>query len=83
MLNLAEAPARLIAQRFAPHPASDTSPEPQKQSLNARIAARAIGLLFDACDKLDQAGDLQLFDRVYDVLLERLGLAPEELEART
>ena len=39
MLNLSEAPATLIAQRFAPHPASDTSPQPQKLSLNARIAA--------------------------------------------
>jgi len=39
MLNLAEAPARLIAERFAPHPVSDSSPEPQKLSLNARIAA--------------------------------------------
>jgi excisionase family DNA binding protein len=37
MLNLSEAPARLIAQRFAP--ISDNSPEPQKLSLNARIAA--------------------------------------------
>jgi hypothetical protein len=39
MLNLSEAPARLIAQRFAPYPGSDSSPEPQKLSLNARIAA--------------------------------------------
>jgi hypothetical protein len=39
MLNLSEAPARLIAKRFAPHPASGSSPEPQKLSLNARIAA--------------------------------------------
>lgn len=39
MLNRSEAPARLIAQRFAPYPISDSSPEPQKLSLNARIAA--------------------------------------------
>jgi hypothetical protein len=39
MLNSSEAPARLIAQRFAPHPTLDSSPEPQKPSLNARIAA--------------------------------------------
>jgi hypothetical protein len=39
MLNLSEAPARLIAQRFAPQPPSTSSPEPQKLSLNARIAA--------------------------------------------
>jgi hypothetical protein len=39
MLNFAEAPARLIAHRFAPHSVSDDSPEPQKPSLNARIAA--------------------------------------------
>jgi hypothetical protein len=37
MLNQSEAPARLIAKRFAP--ISDSSPEPQKLSLNARIAA--------------------------------------------
>jgi hypothetical protein len=39
MLNLSEAPARVIAHRFAPHPTLDSSPEPQKLSLNARIAA--------------------------------------------
>jgi excisionase family DNA binding protein len=39
MLNSSEAPARLIAQRFAPHPIVNSSPEPQKLSLNARIAA--------------------------------------------
>ena len=39
MLNSSEAPAKLIAQRFAPCPISDSSPEPQKLSLNARIAA--------------------------------------------
>src|SRR4029453_15665890 len=39
MLNLSEAPARLIAQRFAPHAPADNSSEPQKLSLNARIAA--------------------------------------------
>ena len=39
MLNAPEAPARLIAQRFAPCPVLDSSPEPQKLSLNARIAA--------------------------------------------
>jgi len=38
MLNLSEAPARVIAHRFAPHPI-DSSPGPQKLSLNARIAA--------------------------------------------
>jgi hypothetical protein len=37
MLNSSEAPARLIAKRFAP--ISDDSLEPQKLSLNARIAA--------------------------------------------
>jgi hypothetical protein len=37
MLNQSEAPARVIAKRFAP--ISDNSPEPQKLSLNARIAA--------------------------------------------
>ena len=39
MLKASEAPASLIAQRFAPHPVLDSSPEPQKLSLNARIAA--------------------------------------------
>jgi hypothetical protein len=39
MLNASEAAASLIAQRFAPHPILDSSPEPQKLSLNARIAA--------------------------------------------
>jgi len=39
MLKSSEAPARLIAQRFAPYPISDGSPEPQTLSLNARIAA--------------------------------------------
>jgi hypothetical protein len=39
MLNSSEAPARLIAERFAPCTISDSSPEPQKLSLNARIAA--------------------------------------------
>jgi hypothetical protein len=39
MLNQAEASARLIAHRFAPQPASASTPEPQKLSLNARIAA--------------------------------------------
>src|SRR5262249_56661160 len=37
MLNQSAAPARLIAKRFAP--ISDNSPEPQKLSLNERIAA--------------------------------------------
>ena len=37
MLNSSEAPARLIAQRYAP--ISETPPEPLKPSLNARIAA--------------------------------------------
>jgi hypothetical protein len=37
MLNQSEAPARLIAKRFAP--ISDNSPRPQKLTLNARIAA--------------------------------------------
>src|SRR5262245_43280816 len=37
MLNQSQAPAKLIAKRFAP--ISDDSPEPQKLSLNARIAA--------------------------------------------
>jgi hypothetical protein len=37
MLNQSQVPARLIAKRFAP--ISDDSPEPQKLSLNARIAA--------------------------------------------
>jgi predicted DNA-binding protein (UPF0251 family) len=39
MLNLSEAPARVIAHRFAPRPTLDSSTEPQKLSLNARIAA--------------------------------------------
>ena len=39
MLNSSEAPAKLIAQRFAPQALPDSSPEPQKLSLNARIAA--------------------------------------------
>jgi len=39
MLNSSEAPAKLIAQKFAPYPISHSSPEPQKLSLNARIAA--------------------------------------------
>lgn len=39
MLNAPEAPVRLIGQRFAPCPVLDSSPEPQKLSLNARIAA--------------------------------------------
>jgi predicted DNA-binding protein (UPF0251 family) len=39
MLNVSEVPARVIAHRFAPYPTSDSSPEPQKLSLNARIAA--------------------------------------------
>jgi hypothetical protein len=39
MLNLSEAPARVIAHRFAPHPILDSSREPQKPSLTARIAA--------------------------------------------
>jgi hypothetical protein len=38
MLNLAEAPVRLIAERFAPLPPSDSSPEPQILSLTERIA---------------------------------------------
>ena len=38
MLNLAEAPVRLIAERFAPLPPSDTSPEPQMLTLTERIA---------------------------------------------
>ena len=37
MLNQSQVPARLIAKRFGP--ISDDSPEPQKLSLNARIAA--------------------------------------------
>jgi hypothetical protein len=37
MLNLAETPARLIAHRFAPKPASASSPKPQ--TLTGRIAA--------------------------------------------
>jgi excisionase family DNA binding protein len=39
MLSLSEAPARLIAQRFAPHAASTNSPAANQLSLNARIAA--------------------------------------------
>jgi hypothetical protein len=39
MLNSSGAPAKLIAQRFAPQAVPDGSPEPQKLSLNARIAA--------------------------------------------
>jgi hypothetical protein len=39
MLNPSEAPARLIAQRFAPYSISDSSAKPQTLSLNARIAA--------------------------------------------
>jgi predicted DNA-binding protein (UPF0251 family) len=39
MLNLADAPAKVIAHRFAPHPSLEISSEPQKLSLNARIAA--------------------------------------------
>jgi predicted DNA-binding transcriptional regulator AlpA len=38
MLNLAEAPVRLIAERFAPLPLSDNSPEPQILTLTERIA---------------------------------------------
>jgi predicted DNA-binding protein (UPF0251 family) len=39
MLNLAEAPVRLIAERFAPQPPSKRSPEPQILSLADRIAS--------------------------------------------
>lgn len=39
MLNLAEAPARLIAHRFAPQPASDGSPDSDTLTLTERIAA--------------------------------------------
>jgi hypothetical protein len=39
MLNSSEAPAKLIAQRFAPQAVPDSSPETQNLSLNARIAA--------------------------------------------
>ena len=39
MLKLAEAPASLIAHRFAPQPRLDRSPEPESLTLNARIAA--------------------------------------------
>ena len=39
MLNPSEAPARLIAQRFAPYSIPDSSPEPQMLGLSARIAA--------------------------------------------
>ena len=39
MVNLAEAPVRLIAERFAPLPPSDSSPEPQILSLTERIAS--------------------------------------------
>jgi len=39
MLSLSEAPARLIAQRFAPHALSTNPPEAKKLSLKARIAA--------------------------------------------
>src|SRR3990170_588475 len=39
MLSLSEAPAMLIAQRFAPRPVSAITPEPKKVSLKARIAA--------------------------------------------
>jgi hypothetical protein len=38
MLNLAEAPVRLIAERFAPPPPSNSSSEPQMLSLTERIA---------------------------------------------
>jgi hypothetical protein len=39
MLNLAEAPVRLIAERFAPMPPSNSSPEPQIRTLRERIAS--------------------------------------------
>jgi hypothetical protein len=39
MLNLAEAPVRLIAERFAPQPPSNRSPEPRILSLADRIAS--------------------------------------------
>jgi hypothetical protein len=39
MLSLSEAPARLIAQRFAPHAVSTNPIEAKKLSLRARIAA--------------------------------------------
>ena len=39
MLNLAEAPARMIAERFAPLPASDNAGEPKIITLTERIAA--------------------------------------------
>ena len=39
MLNLAEAPVRLIAERFAPESPSNRSPEPQILSLAERIAS--------------------------------------------
>ena len=39
MLNLAEAPVRLIAERFAPLPPSDSSSEPQASTLTERIAS--------------------------------------------
>jgi hypothetical protein len=38
MLNLAEAPVRLIAERFAPQPPSNSSSEPQTRTLTERIA---------------------------------------------
>jgi ArsR family metal-binding transcriptional regulator len=39
MLNIADAPARLIAHRFAPQPVSASSPEAHTLSLTQRIAA--------------------------------------------
>ena len=39
MLSLSEAPAKLIAQRFAPRAVSTNLPEAKKLSLKARIAA--------------------------------------------
>ena len=39
MLSLAEAPVRLIAERFAPLPSSESAPEPQILTLRERIAS--------------------------------------------
>jgi hypothetical protein len=39
MLSLAEAPVRLIAERFAPLPSSESTPEPQILTLRERIAS--------------------------------------------
>jgi hypothetical protein len=67
MLNATEAPARVIALRFAPQPDSDSAPEPQKLSLTARIAAlpwrankRGEKTMLSLSEAATAAGDCQI-----------------------